>query len=276
MEDEVIRALLRILAITGIVYVCICVLIYFFQDRLIYLPNSSMTSTPESMHLSFEEVWLTSSGGKKIHAWFVPCKNGRGTAVFCHGNAGNMENRLGMLPFFQKFRLSVLLFDYQGYGKSEGSPSEANTCQDAEAAWRYLTETRTIPPDRIVVWGRSLGTGVAVDLASRHAPGGLVVEAAFTSIPDVAADIYPFWLPVRLLCRTRFDSASKVPAIACPKLFIHSPDDEIIPITLGRRLFDLAPKPRRFVTIRGDHNNGFIQSGRDYTDPVDAFLDEVL
>ena len=269
------KKILRILGILAVLYLCICALAYIFQEKLIYHPASQVRGTPAALNLDYQDLHLVSTEGRKIHAWYVPCKDARGAVVFCHGNAGNLGHRLATVRLLHRFKLSALLFDYQGFGRSEGTPNEANTYCDAEAAWRHLTGTLAIPADRILVWGRSLGTAVAVELASRHAPAGLVLEAAFSSLADVAGEHF-FWLPARWLCRNDYDSASRVPGLACPKLFFHSPEDEIIPFHLGRRLFDAAAGPKRFVRIRGDHNSGFLVSERDYVRAVEEFLNEVL
>ena len=269
------KKIFRILCILVVLYLCVCLLAYVFQEKLIYHPASHVRSTPAALNLEFQDLHLASTEGRKIHAWYVPCKDARGAVVFCHGNAGNLGHRLATVRLLHRFKLSALLFDYQGFGRSEGTPNEANTYQDAEAAWRHLTVTARIPADRILIWGRSLGTAVAVELASRHAPAGLVLEAAFTSLADVAGKHF-FWLPVRWLCRNDYDSLSKVPGLTCPKLFFHSPQDEVIPFHLGRRLFEAAAEPKRFVRIRGDHNSGFLVSERDYVRAVETFLSEVL
>jgi len=269
------KRIVRILGLLAALYLCVCVLAYVFQEKLIYHPASQVRSTPAALNLEYQDLHLVSSQGRKIHAWYVPCKNARGAVVFCHGNAGNLGHRLATVRFLHRFRLSALLFDYQGFGRSEGTPNEANTYQDAEAAWRHLTTTVGIPADRVLVWGRSLGAAVAVELASHHAPAGLVLESAFSSLADVAGRHF-FWLPARWLCRNAYDSASKVPGLTCPKLFFHSPQDEIIPFHLGRRLFDAAAEPKRFVQIRGDHNSGFLVSEKDYALAVEGFLAEVL
>jgi len=267
---------LRILLVLALAYVGICVLLYLFQSRLIFFPGPPGARSPRDAGLAFEEVWLSPDGGGRVHAWFVPAPDARGAVVFCHGNAGTIENRLETLAILHRLRLTALIFDYRGYGRSEGRPSEANTYADAQAAWRHLTDHRGIAPDRILLWGRSLGGAVAVELAARHAPAGLVVESSFTSVPDLAAHAVPIWLPTRLLCRHVYDSAAKVAKLTCPKLFIHSPEDDVIPFEYGERLFAAAAPPKRFVRIRGDHNQGYRESGRAYLDPVKAFLTEVL
>jgi len=266
----------RILLILVLSYAAICLLLYLFQSKLIFFPGGPSLSTPRDAGLAFEEVWLEPEGGGRVHAWFVPAPGARGAVIFCHGNAGTIGNRLDTLRIVHGLRLATLIFDYQGYGRSSGSPSEKATYADAEAAWKHLTGSRGIAAERVLIWGRSLGGGVAVELASRHPAAGLIVESSFTSVPALAAGTFPLPLPTRLLCRHVYDSAEKVSHLAMPKLFIHSPDDEVVPVRFGEGLFGAAAEPKRFARIRGDHNNGFLDSGADYVSPVAAFVEEVL
>lgn len=165
----------------------------------------------------------------------------------------------------------MLIFDYRGYGRSEGSPSEAGTYQDAEAAWKHLVETRKVPPERIVVFGRSLGGAVAAHLAHKHTPGALILESTFTSAPDMGAKLYPFF-PIRWLCRFSYDTQSIIGEIRCPVLIVHSSDDEMVPYEFGQALYQAAGGDKRMLTINGSHNSGIIISGRAYRSGLDAFL----
>jgi uncharacterized protein len=235
------------------------------------LPLAQIASTPEVRGLAYEDVTLTTADGLALHAWYLPHPAPRGVLLFCHGNAGNISHRLDSLQIFHRLGLAVLIFDYRGYGRSEGSPSEDGTYRDAEAAWRHLVEERGVAPAQIVLFGRSLGAAVAAELASRHTPGALILESAFTSVPDLAAELYPF-LPARRLARFRYDAQSALRGVAAPVLIVHSPEDEIIPIHHGRRLYDAAAEPKAFLEIRGDHNFGFVLSGREYVDGLDRFL----
>jgi fermentation-respiration switch protein FrsA (DUF1100 family) len=265
------KALLLVVAAGAAGYVLLALAAYLLQDRLLYYPSLRLHTTPDESGFAFESVTLATDDGERVHAWWIPAPRARGTLLFCHGNAGNLSNRLPSIDIFRGLGLNVLIFDYRGYGQSTGRPSEAGLYRDAEAAWRYLTETRAIRPAEVVVFGRSLGGGVATWVASRHAPGALIVESAFTSVPDVAALHYPF-LPVRLLARARYDSAARIGTVRAPVLVIHSPADEIVPYRLGRRLFDAAAEPKAFLPIDGGHNDGFFVTGRRYVDGLDAFV----
>jgi fermentation-respiration switch protein FrsA (DUF1100 family) len=207
----------------------------------------------------------------RLDGWFVPAEHPRGVLLFFHGNAGNISHRLGSLQIFHDLGLSTFIFDYRGYGRSEGKVSEQGTYRDGEAAWRYLTVERGIPNDSIVYFGRSLGASIAAHLAMKQAPAALILESAFTSVPDVGARAYPF-LPVRWLARFQYDTQEYLQSVSAPVLIIHSPQDEVIPFKFGRALFASANEPKQFLEIRGGHNEGFQLSGRVYIDGIDEFL----
>lgn len=259
-------------------YGALLLLLFILQPRLLYYPNlpsRDITATPEDIRLSYEPVAIVTEDRIKLDGWFIPAQDARGVLLFFHGNAGNISHRLDSLKIFNDLRLSVLIFDYRGYGRSEGRPSEQGTYRDAEAAWRYLTEQRHVPPHDIVFFGRSLGAAVATHLASRHAPKALILESAFTSVPDFAAELYPF-LPARWLARFRYNTEDYLRSVDCPVLVVHGRDDEIIPYAHGERLFAAAREPKRFLEIWGGHNEGFLLSGQHYVKGLDAFLTAYL
>lgn len=259
-------------------YLAVALLLFFTQSRLIHLPGvpgRALTATPAALDLDFDEVELTTDDGLKLHGWWLPVADARGTLLFCHGNAGNISHRLESLAIFHNLGLNVLIFDYRGYGRSQGSPGEDGLYRDAQAAWDYLLAVRGLEPGRIVIFGRSLGAAVAAHLASRQKPGALILESAFTSAPDMAADLYP-WLPARWLTRLRYATLAYLGSVAAPVLVIHSPHDEIVPFKHGQRLYQAAREPKGFVELRGDHNNGFLVSGPAYREKLAAFLDRHL
>lgn len=243
-----------------------------FENRLIFYPTRELAATPADYGLAFEDVTLTTEDGVALHGWWIPAERERAVLLFFHGNAGNIGDRLISIDVFRRLGLTVFIIDYRGYGRSEGKPSERGTYMDGEAAWEYLTTERNVAPERIVVFGRSLGAAVAAKVAAEHRPRALILESAFTSVPDMAASVFPL-LPVRFLARTRYDNLKRVAEIACPLLVIHSRNDEIIPFAHAERLYAAANDPKRMLEIRHGHNDGFVLSGALYLDGVAAFLD---
>ena len=245
--------------------------LFLFQSRLVYFPSSKMDGSPRDVGLAYEDVRFTASDNIQLQAWFVPAENARGVVLFCHGNAGNISHRLETITLLHDLGLSVFIFDYRGYGQSKGKPSEQGTYRDAWAAWEHLVQERNTDPKDVIVWGRSLGGPIAAWLAREATPGALILESSFTSIPDIGAKLYPF-LPVRLIARIRYNTEEYVSGVRCPVLVVHSPEDKLAAFEFGLRLFKAANEPREFLEITGGHNNGFLISGRTYTDGVDRFL----
>ncbi|MGE5238946.1 MAG: alpha/beta hydrolase, partial [Chloroflexota bacterium] len=245
---------------------CYCVLVavaYFTQGRMLYYPTRELEATPADIGLGFEEVTVRTRDGVALSTWYVPSRTERGIVVFCHGNAGNISHRLDSIRIFHDLGMSVLIFDYRGYGKSEGSPTEQGTYLDAEAVWEYLVNLKGILPGKIVIFGRSLGGAVAAHLAATREAAALIVESGFTSVPDLGARHFPY-LPVRLISRFGYRTIEKVQRTDIPKLFIHSPQDEIVPYSQGLELFARAAEPKEFLEITGGHNDGFLVSGERY------------
>jgi hypothetical protein len=265
--------------VTGLLYLAgayalVCVLAYLFQRHLVYFPERSLAGTPGDLGLEYEDVRPTTEDSVRIHGWFVPARERRTALLYCHGNAGNVSHRVVPIRIFHELGLSVLIFDYRGYGESEGRPDERGTYLDARAAFRHLVEVEKFDPSEVVIFGESLGAAVAVELAARVRPMGLILESAFPSIADVGARAYP-WLPVRLLARIRYDSRDRVSRIDAPKLFIHGRNDEIVPIALGRRVYEMAAPPKSFLEIRGGHNDASLVSGERYVEGLMEFLEQI-
>jgi hypothetical protein len=233
-----------------------------------------MDATPADIGLPYDEVFFDASDGVTLCGWFVPAKDARATVLYCHGNAENISDGLDPIEILHRLRLNVFVFDYRGYGKSRGKPTEQGTCLDVEAAWRCLVETRNVPPESIIVHGRSLGGAVAAHLATVRRPRALILESTFTSIPDRGAEMFPI-LPIRSICTFRYNTLQVLPTLHCPILVIHSSEDRLIPISHGRKLFAAANEPKQFLEIRGDHNSGFVTSGTLYTDGLGAFISRV-
>jgi len=264
--------LLNAILIIGLAYLGLVAFVYFMQARMIYFPFREIEQTPRDIGLAYDAVTLTTRDRERISAWYVPAPDERAVLLFCHGNAGNISHRLDSLRIFNSLGLSVLLFDYRGYGKSTGTPSEEGTYADADAAWEYLVKTAGKAPEKIIAFGESIGCAVAAELSLRRQVGGLIMLAGFTSLPELGQQLYP-WLPVKLLSRYRYATLQKISSISCPKLIIHSADDEIVPFRHGRALFERACAPKEFLEIRGGHNEGFLVSGTVYTQGLQQFLD---
>ena len=267
-----------VLTIVGGLYVLICIYLFFMQGRLLFYPNlpsRKITATPAKIGLSYEPVTITTSDNVRIKGWFVPAQKAKGVLLFFHGNAGNISHRLDSLAIFHRLGLSTLIIDYRGYGESEGRISEEGTYLDAEASWRYLTETKGIAPEEIVIFGRSLGGAVAATLATRTSPAGLILESVFSSVPDMAAQLYPVF-PVRLLSRYQYDVKKAVQRVTCPVLVIHSRDDEIIPFANGVNVYEATVSEKQFLEIRGGHNEGFLVSGSTYQQGLERFLHLIM
>jgi len=256
-------------------YLVILGLVYIRQDSMIYYPVREISNTPGDIGLNFEEVTLKTKDGVTISAWYIPTRHERGVVLFCHGNAGNISHRLDSIRIFHDLKLSVLIFDYRGYGKSEGSPTEEGTYLDAESAWNYLVNIKHTSPEKIILFGRSLGSAVAAEIALNHRAGALIIESGFTSIPDFGRKFFPY-LPVRLIARYHYSTIDKVNKIGIPKLFIHSPQDEVIPFEHGVSLFEKAIEPKEFLRITGSHNEGFLISGKAYIEGLNGFISKYL
>jgi fermentation-respiration switch protein FrsA (DUF1100 family) len=264
-----------ILTTLAVGWLGLMLVLFLIQDRMLFFPSRELVWTPSRADLAYEDLMLPLEDGNQVSAWFVPAKNARGTVLFCHGNAGNISHRLESIRDFHELGVNVLIFDYEGYGRSTGKPSEAALYRDVRAVWSYLTKDRGLPPERIVLFGRSLGGAVAAWLAARVDAAGLIVESSFTSVPDMARELYPL-LTIRAMVRTRLETATYVQQVRCPVLVAHSRDDDIVPYSHGRRIYELAPEPKFFLEMRGDHNSGPFATGPAYREGLGRFLDEVL
>jgi len=248
--------------------------LYLVQDALIFPASQTMNRDPGDAGWAYDELRLEVMG-ETTHGWYVPLENHRGVALFSHGNAGNLSGRIESIGLLRSFGLSVLAYDYGGYGHSTGKPSEARINADIGTMWEFLTQEKGIAPNQIILFGRSMGAAPTIDLARRVQAGGVVIESAFLSIPEAAAN-RPILGWLTFLVRNKLDNKSRVAAITSPKLFFHSPDDEVIPFDHGQRLFELACEPKTFVKIHGGHNLGFVESEDVYRAGWEAFLAPIL
>jgi fermentation-respiration switch protein FrsA (DUF1100 family) len=266
-----IRKMWSIIGIVISLYIGLAVVLFFFQAHFIYFPTRAMAVRPTLIGLDYEDIRFETTDGVSLSGWYVPVEESKKIVLFFHGNAGNISHRLESIALFHKLGFNVFIIDYRGYGQSQGRISEQGTYLDAEAAWHYLVEERHIEPENIIFFGRSLGGAVATWLAQNHPPKALILESTFTSVPDMGARQFPF-LPVRLLARIKYNTLERLPRVKSPILIVHSPDDELIPYSHGRQLFQAAPEPKDFLELRGGHNEGFIISGPGYHDGLKAFI----
>lgn len=258
----------------ALAYAAVLALVFVFQSRLVFYPEigREVAVTPQTYGLKFEPAEIRTADGETLQAWWIPADEPRGTVLFFHGNAGNISHRLDYLMMFHRMRYATLIVDYRGYGRSTGSPSEEGTYRDAEAAWDYLRGARGVRQQDLVIVGESLGGAVASWLAAKVVPRAVVLLSTFTSATDLGAQIYWF-LPVRLISRVGYHNAENLKRIKAPVFVAHSRDDEVIPYSHGRRLFELATEPKAFVEMSGGHNAGFIFVRPEWAAQLAAFLD---
>jgi fermentation-respiration switch protein FrsA (DUF1100 family) len=271
--------LLKAIFVITAAYAAMLGLVFLFQPRLVYFPlRGEYGVTPQVHGLAFEAVKLGTDDGEQIAAWWIPAPKSapaRGTVLLLHGNAGNISHRIDYAKMFYGLGYATLLLDYRGYGESSGHPSEEGTYRDARAGWVWLTVKRNIKPSDIVIFGESLGGGPATWLALQHPPRALILTSTFTSIPDLGVEIYP-WIPVRWLSRIQYNSLANLERIRVPILIAHSPDDELIPYTHGRRLFGAAHEPKTFLELSGGHNEVFVFTREEWVKAVRGFLERPL
>ena len=272
------RTLVSILTIAISVYLVLALMLYLFQGRMVFLsnfPGRALDASPSNIGLNYEDVSLTTGDNERLHGWYIPAVDSRGVLLFFHGNAGNISHRLDSIKIFHELGLDTLIIDYRGYGQSTGKTSEQGTYLDAQAAWDYLINSRGVPADQIIVFGRSLGGAVGAWLGVQHIPAAVIIESSFTSAVDMAHRLYPF-LPVRLITRLHYPVADYAARLDCPVLVVHSRHDEIIPFTMGQAIYAAVKQQKKFLELRGDHNNGFLISQEDYIVGLKDFTQAIL
>lgn len=268
-----VKVAVTTLAIVAGVYFLRAAVLFLDQSSHVYHPDSHWTATPQKEGLNYEEISFFASDGIGLSGWFVPAAgSARGlTVLVCHGNTGNISNGLPAIRLFHSLGLDVFIFDYRGYGHSEGKISEAGMYLDVEAAWRYLVDQRRILPKNIVISGRSLGAAVAARLAASHLSRSLILESGFTSIVDAAAELYPQF-PVRWFLRYRYETLKNLRKVRCPVLIVHSREDTIVSFHHGQALYAAASEPKRFFEISGPHNEGYEIDEKEYKVVLEEFL----
>lgn len=250
----------RILFTVAIAYAGAVLILLLLENGMVYQPCSAAQhwmNPPSS--LDVQDVEIASSDGNTLHGWWVVPPGWRpeqGALLFCHGNGGNLSHRSEAIKPWIAQQIAVLIFDYPGFGKSTGKPSEAGCYAAGDACCDWLVEALKVPPERIIFCGGSLGSGVAVDLATRRPHRALVLVSAFTSIPDAAQEVFP-WMPARWLARNQFDNLKKIGSVPGPVCIVHGETDTLIPFTHGQRLFDLAPEPKLFIAMPNYQHKDF-------------------
>ena len=267
----------RVLAVAVVLYVSVGLLAKFTNviNQFIYFPERTIFQDPGDFGLEFEDVYLETSDGVRIHGWFVPGSGGT-TLVWFHGNGGNISHRVDNIAGLnRRLGVSILIIDYRGYGLSEGSPNEEGTYLDAEAAVAHALSRPDVDPERVVLFGRSLGCAVAAEMAVRHDVHAVVLESPFTSISAIARRAYSFLPGLGLLVGNMYDTLDKASRIEAPVMLLHGDSDEIVPFEMGREVFEAAPEPKRFYRIRGaGHNDTYAVGGAPYLDALGSFLAE--
>jgi len=261
-----------------ITFVVFILLIRIFENKFVYFPFKYPQGhwQPDSFGLQAEDCYFTSSDGVRLHGWFFAKENAIATLIWCHGNAGNISDRLYDLALLCKLPINVFIFDYRGYGRSEGSPNEKGIYLDAETAYDYMISRNDVDKNKIIIFGRSLGGAVAVDLATKRSGVGLILEATFTSAKDMAKSSFGF-LPVHYIMKTKLNSIAKIRGIEIPVLVAHGTSDRTVPFKLGRQLFEAANEPKEIYEIKNaDHNDMFMVGGKSYLEKLFEFINRCV
>lgn len=278
---------IKILLAIACFYIAAMIAIYFAQALFIYapqMPTRDLVATPTDIHLQYEDLTLITPDNERINAWYIPAqdpsnkldiKPATKTVLFFHGNAGNISHRLETIKIYNQLGFNFLIFDYRGFGISTGKPSEQGTYLDADTVWQYLIDEKKLDPEQIILAGRSLGGGVAAELAKKVRPALLILESTFTSMTEVSAKHYPF-MPTSLIVKHEYETSLKLKDIHCPIVFAHSTNDEVIPFEHSQRNFAAANEPKQFITLRGGHGNGFLLTKKDYVNGLQKAFNELL
>lgn len=259
---------ISLVIVTGIILSNI--IVFLLQPGMLFYPYKELESTPAEWGLEYEDVQITASDAVKLHGWYLPVKGSRQVVLFFHGNAGNISHRGESLAIFNSIGLNVLIVDYRGYGKSEGSASEQGFYRDAMAAWQYLI-TQGFKSGDIIIFGRSLGGAVATQLATQVKPRALILESTFSSTRDMIDRMMPFASKF-VYMRYSFNTEETIKRVTSPVLVMHSKSDEIVPYELGQKVYQAATPPKKFYQLVGGHNDGFVASMPGYRYRIKSFL----
>ncbi|KOR38573.1 phospholipase [Planktothricoides sp. SR001] len=287
-----VKILVALGTLLAVLYLSACLFLFVRQNRFIFFPSREISTIPSDLQMDYQEVWLpviseenqSASTTEKVHGWWIPAAaenrspmKSEWVLLFLHGNADNISENLKHSNRFHQLGFSVFMVDYRGYGLSQGKfPTESTVYEDVETAWNYLVNQRGIPPEKIVIYGHSLGGAIAIDLASRKPnAAGAIIEASFTSMRDMVDYQYPHFniFPIDWILTHRFDSISKVKDLKMPILFTHGTADETVPTSMSQELFDAANEPKKlFIVPTADHNNIARVSGEKYFETIREFM----
>ena len=242
------------------------------EKRYVFFPTSEIELTPADVGLDYEDVYFPTANENRLHGWYVP-GTGNGTWLWFHGNGGNVGHRVAELALLRhRLGMDLFMFDYQGYGRSQGTPAERATYQDARGAWDFLQRHNSGNAGPLIYYGHSLGTAIATELALERPPDGLVLVSPFTSVSDMASRAFP-WLPSYLLLKDHYNTLARIPNVRCPLLILHGTQDELVPVSHGEKLFKAASVPKEFRALPdAGHNDTFEAGGEDYWTAIEAFL----
>ncbi|NIP24846.1 MAG: alpha/beta fold hydrolase [Phycisphaerae bacterium] len=255
--------LITIFIVLFVAYWGMGIILYIMQPHFLYCPVREVVYTPEELGMDFEDVVFKTDDGLSLNGWYIPAENSHMTVLFCHGNGGNIMHRLDSINIFYNLGLNCFIFDYRGYGSSEGKPGEEGTYLDVKAAYEWLTKEKKVSPNNIIIFGRSLGGSIAAQLASKVRSRALIIESTFTSYVDIGRKFYPY-MPVRWFARFSYRTIDYIRDVRCPVMIIHSRSDDVVPFEFGLELYEAANAPKEFVEIIGSHNDGFLVSGEVY------------
>ena len=245
------------------------------ENFFVFHPQTDFDMTPDQTGLKYESINFQANDGTKLHGWFFPLREKSPVILFCHGNAGNISHRLGNIQKLLSYGFQVFIYDYRGFGKSKGSPSRKGLYLDGLAAYDFLVKKRGISPDRIILFGRSLGAAVATEIAVQREANRLILESAFTSTKAMAQTM-PLFVLLSPFLPAHYNNLEKINHITTPKLIIHGNRDEIIPFSMGERLFEAGGEPKAFYAIEGaGHNDTWVIGGKKYFERITAFCESI-
>ena len=266
------QLIISVIVILFVTYWALGTVLYLKQPTFLYKPVRDVPYTPDELGLDFDDVILKAADGVKLSGWYIPGESSQFTVLFCHGNGGNIMHRLDTINIINELGLNCLIFDYRGYGHSEGKTTEEGTYLDVAAAYNWLIKEKKVKPDKIILFGRSLGASIASQLASTVDVRALIIESAFTSYVDMGKKFYPY-MPVQWFAKFSYNTLDYIKKIYCPVMIIHSRMDEIVPFEFGLKLHEAANEPKEFIEITGGHNDGFIISGELYKKALRKWID---